>query len=52
MNKKGKWGFWALASLVAGAVAVIWVGPRKINEKITHLRWVKPGERVIEVEGP
>ena len=52
MSKKGKLGIWALASLVAGAAAVIWVGPRKIKEKIAHLRGGKTKATGLEVDGP
>ncbi|HOD35491.1 MAG TPA: hypothetical protein PLR20_07560 [Syntrophales bacterium] len=41
----------ALASLVAGAVASIRAGPRRIKEKITHLRGNAATEGV-KVEGP
>jgi hypothetical protein len=52
MDRKGKLGLWALASLVAGAVAVFWVGPRKIREKITHLRGKAETKEGSEVDGP
>jgi len=54
MKITNKVGLWTMASLVAGvtgALAIFWVGPRKIKEKITHLR-SKTGMAEIEVDGP
>ena len=52
MNKAGKFGIWTMfLTLVAGAVAVFAVGPRRIQEKITHLRG-KHEMKEIEVDGP
>ena len=52
MKKASKVGLWTMcASLVAGVLAVLMVGPRKIKEGLTHFRG-KPEMKEIEVDGP
>jgi len=52
MNKAGKVGLWAMfLSLIAGAVAVFAVGPRKIQQKINDLRGKSEMKELVG-EGP
>ncbi len=52
MNKTSKVGLWAMVfSVVAGALAVFAIGPRKIQEKVSALRGKSEAEK-IEIDVP